>query len=179
VQAGDVVLTQGTGGVSLFAVQFAKLLGARVILTSSSDAKLGRARQIGADEVINYKTTVAWDEKARELTDGVGVDHVVELGGAGTFARSLRAVRTGGTISLIGVLSGGAGEIYPVGILMKSVRVQGIYIGSREMFESMNRAIALHQLKPVVDRVFPAEEIRAAFGRMESGAHFGKICLRF
>jgi len=179
VKAGDVVLTQGTGGVSLFATQFAKLLGARVIMTSSSDDKLARARELGASETINYKTNAAWEEKARELTGGVGVDHVVELGGAGTFAKSLRAVRTGGTISLIGVLSGGAGEINPVGILMKSVRVQGIYIGSREMFEAMNRAVTLHQLKPVVDRVFPVAEVRESLHHMERGAHFGKICLRF
>jgi NADPH:quinone reductase-like Zn-dependent oxidoreductase len=179
VKAGDVMLTQGTGGVSLFAMQFAKLLGARVIITSSSDEKLARARELGADDGINYKTTEAWDEKVRELTGGVGVDHVVELGGAGTFAKSLRAVRTGGTISLIGVLSGNAGGINPVGILMKSVRVQGIYVGSREMFEAMNRAIALHKLKPVVDRVFPVSEIRDALRHMESGGHFGKICLRF
>lgn len=179
VKAGDVVLTQGTGGVSLFATQFAKLLGARVIITSSSDDKLARAQKLGASEGINYKTNAAWEEKVRELTGGVGVDHVVEVGGAGTFAKSLRAVRTGGTISLIGVLTGGAGEINPVGILMKSVRVQGIYVGSREMFESMNRAIELHKLKPVVDRVFPAAEIREALRLMETGSHFGKICLRF
>jgi NADPH:quinone reductase-like Zn-dependent oxidoreductase len=179
VKAGDVILTQGTGGVSLFAMQFAKTLGARVIITSSRDDKLARARELGASEGINYKTTAAWEEKARELTGGVGVDHVVELGGAGTFAKSLRAVRTGGTISLVGVLAGSAGEINPVGILMKSVRVQGIYIGSREMFEAMNRAITLHHLKPVVDRVFPAVEIRDALHHMESASHFGKICLRW
>ena len=179
VKAGNVILTQGTGGVSLFATQFAKLIRARVIITSSSDDKLARARELGASEGINYKTNIAWEEKAREMTGGVGVDHVVELGGAGTFAKSLRAVRTGGTVSLIGVLAGSAGEINPVGILMKSVRVQGIYIGSREMFEAMNRAISLHQLKPVVDRVFPAVEICDALRHMERASHFGKICLRW
>jgi len=179
IKAGDVVLTQGTGGVSLFATQFTRLLGGRVIITSSSDEKLSRARALGADEGINYKTDPAWEEKVRNLTGGVGVDHVVELGGAGTFAKSLRAVRTGGTISLIGVLSGGAGEINPVGILMKSVRVQGIYVGSREMFETMNRAITLHKLKPVVDRIYAVAEIQSALRSMENGAHFGKICLRF
>ena len=150
-----------------------------MIITSSSDEKLNRARELGADDGINYKTIEAWDEVARKLIGGVGVDHVVELGGAGTFAKSLRAVRTGGTISLIGVLSGNAGEINPVGILMKHVRVNGIYVGSREMFESMNRAIALHRIKPVVDRVFPVAEIRTALRHMEGGGHFGKICLRF
>lgn len=179
VKAGDVVLTQGTGGVSLFATQFARLLGARVIVTSSSDEKLARARDLGASDGINYKTSIAWEEKARELTGGVGVDHVVELGGAGTFAKSLRAVRTGGTISLIGVLAGTAGEINPVGVLMKSVRVQGIYVGSREMFEAMNRAVAFHQMKPVVDRVFQAVEIQDALRHMERASHFGKICLRW
>jgi NADPH:quinone reductase-like Zn-dependent oxidoreductase len=176
VKAGDTVLTQGTGGVSLFALQFARLAGAQVLATSSSDDKLARALQLGASHGINYKTTPEWDKKVRELT-GEGVDFVVEVGGAGTLPRSLKAVRTGGTISLIGVLSGG-GEVNPMPILMKSVRVQGIYVGSREMFEAMNRAIALHRLQPVVDRVFPFAEIRAALRHMESAAHFGKIALR-
>ena len=171
------MLTLGTGGVSLFALQFAKLAGARVIATSSSDAKLERARQLGASDGINYKTTPEWDKKVRELTGGVGVDHVVEVGGAGTLPRSLKAVRTGGHIGLIGVLSGGA-ECNPMPVLMKSVRLQGIFVGSRAMFEAMNRAIALHQLRPVIDRVFPFEEARAAYRHMESGAHFGKIVLR-
>jgi NADPH:quinone reductase-like Zn-dependent oxidoreductase len=176
VKAGDTVLTQGTGGVSLFAVQFARLLGARVISTSSSDEKLNRVLQLGASDGINYKTTPEWGARARELT-GSGVDHVVEVGGAGTLAESLRAVRSGGTISLIGVLSG-VGVMNPLPILMKGVRVQGIYVGSREMFEAMNRAVSLHQIKPVIDRVFEFTEIRAALRHMESGAHFGKVCLR-
>jgi NADPH:quinone reductase-like Zn-dependent oxidoreductase len=174
---GGSVLTQGTGGVSLFALQFARLAGARVLITSSSDAKLARAREMGAGDGINYKTTPDWEEKVRELTGGAGVDHVVELGGAGTLGKSLRAVRMGGRISLIGVLSGG-GQVNPTPVLMKNVRVQGIFVGSREMFEAMNRAIALHQLRPVVDRVFPFEEIAAALRHLESGAHFGKVCLR-
>jgi NADPH:quinone reductase-like Zn-dependent oxidoreductase len=177
LQPGDTVLTQGTGGVSLFALQFARLAGARVLITSSSDAKLARAREMGAGDGINYKTTPEWEEKVRELTGGAGVDHVVELGGAGTLGKSLRAVRTGGTISLIGVLAGG-GQVNPMPILMKNVRVQGIFVGSRAMFEAMNRAIALHQLRPVVDRVFPFAEIAAALRHLESGAHFGKVCLR-
>jgi NADPH:quinone reductase-like Zn-dependent oxidoreductase len=178
VKAGDTVLTQGTGGVSLFALQFARLLGARVIATSSSDAKLERVRALGASDGINYKTTPDWDKKARELTGEVGVDHVVEVGGAGTLGRSLRAVRYGGRVSLIGVLAGGSAELNTLPMLMKNVCVQGIFVGSREMFEAMNRAIALHQLRPVVDRVFPFEQVREALRYMESGAHFGKVCIR-
>jgi NADPH:quinone reductase-like Zn-dependent oxidoreductase len=176
IKPGDSVLIQGTGGVSLFALQFARLAGARVLATSSSDAKLERVKALGASDGINYKTTPEWGDKVRELT-GVGVDHVVEVGGAGTLPQSLRAVRTGGTISLIGVLAG-AGQVNPMPILMKNVRVQGIFVGSREMFEAMNRAVALHKLKPVVDRVFPFAEAVAALRYMESGAHFGKIVIR-
>jgi NADPH:quinone reductase-like Zn-dependent oxidoreductase len=177
LKAGDSVLIQGTGGVSLFALQFARLSGARVIATSSSDAKLARVLEMGASDGVNYKSNPDWEKKVLELTGGVGVDHVVEVGGAGTLPRSLKAVRTGGTISLIGVLSG-AGEVNPIPILMKNVRVQGIYVGSREMFEAMNRAVALHRLKPVVDRVFPFAEAREALRYMESAAHFGKIVIR-
>jgi NADPH:quinone reductase-like Zn-dependent oxidoreductase len=177
LKSGDTVLTQGTGGVSLFALQFARMAGARVLITSSSDAKLQRALPMGASDGINYKSTPDWEEKVRELTGGAGVDHVVELGGAGTLGKSLRAVRMNGRISLIGVLAGG-GQINPMPILMKNVRVQGIYVGSRAMFEAMNRAIALHLLRPVVDRVFAFAEIGAALRHLESGSHFGKICLR-
>jgi NADPH:quinone reductase-like Zn-dependent oxidoreductase len=179
VAAGDTVLVQGTGGVSIFALQFAKLVGARVIVTSSSDEKLERVRQLGADEGINYKQTPDWDQQVLELTAGEGVDHVVEVGGAGTFAKSLRAVRYGGHISLIGILTGGGGDINLTPILMKNVRVQGILVGSREMFEAMNRAIAFHQLRPVVDQVFPFHEARKALEYMQRGAHLGKICIRF
>lgn len=174
---GDTVLTQGTGGVSLFATQFASLAGARVIITSSRDDKLARTRELGAAEGINYKTRSDWDAQARELTDGVGVDHVIELGGAGTLGRSCRAVRTGGRISLIGVLAG-AGEVNPMPILMRTLRVQGIYVGSRAMFEDMNRAIARHQLRPVVDRAFTLEQAPEALAYLESGAHFGKVVIR-
>jgi NADPH:quinone reductase-like Zn-dependent oxidoreductase len=177
LRAGESVLVQGTGGVSIFALQFARLTGARVIATSSSDAKLERVRQLGASDGINYRTTPDWEERVRELTGGVGVDYVVEVGGAGTLGKSLRAVRTGGHIALIGVLAAGAG-VNPMPILMKSVRVQGIYVGSREMFEAMSRAIALHQLRPVVDRVFPFAEAREALRYLESATHFGKVCIR-
>ena len=178
VKPGDTVLVLGTGGVSLFGLQFARLAGARIIATSSSNAKLDRARQLGASDGVNYKENPEWDKAARALTGGMGVDHIVEVGGAGTLPQSLRAVRMGGRISLIGVLAGGGGQVSPLPILMKNVRVQGIYVGSREMFEAMNRAIALHQLRPVVDRVFAFTDVREALRYMESGAHFGKIAIR-
>lgn len=177
VRAGDTVLTLGTGGVSIFALQFAVMSGAMVIATSSSDAKLARARSMGAWEVINYKTVPDWEELVRKMT-GTGVDHVVEVGGSGTLMKSLRAVRMAGTVSVIGALSGGAGEVSPLPILMKSVRVQGVFVGSREMFEAMNRAILAHRMTPVVDRVFGFEQAREAMHYMESGAHFGKVVIR-
>jgi NADPH:quinone reductase-like Zn-dependent oxidoreductase len=176
VKAGDSVLIQGTGGVSLFALQFARLAGARVIGTSSSDAKLDRARSLGLAEGVNYRSTPDWGEAVRKLAGGGGVDHVVEVGGAGTLPQSLRAVRLSGRISLIGVLSG-AGQFNPMPVLMKNVRVQGVFVGSRAMFEAMNRAIALHQLRPVIDRVFPFAEAVAALKHLESGVHFGKVVI--
>jgi NADPH:quinone reductase-like Zn-dependent oxidoreductase len=178
VKPGDTVLVLGTGGVSLFGLQFSRLAGARVIATSGSNAKLERVKELGASDGINYKENPEWDKTVRTLTGGLGVDHVLEVGGAGTLPQSLRAVRMGGRISLIGVLAGGAGQVNPLPILMKNVRSQGIYVGSREMFEAMNRAIALHKLRPVVDRVFAFAEIREALRHMESGGHFGKICIR-
>jgi NADPH:quinone reductase-like Zn-dependent oxidoreductase len=177
VKAGDSVLLLGTGGVSLFALQFARLLGARTILTSSSDEKLARAKELGACETINYRNTPDWDKRVLELTDGAGVDVVVEVGGAGTLTKSLRAARLGGRIALIGVLAG-TGDVNPMPIIMKSIQVRGVFVGSREMFEHMNRAIELHRLVPVVDRVFKFEELPAALRYMESGAHFGKIVVR-
>ena len=177
VKSGDSVLVLGTGGVSIFALQFARLHGARVIVTSSSDEKLAKARELGAAEGINYKTTPAWDKRVLELTGGAGVNFVVEVGGAGTLGQSMKAVKPGGQISLIGVLSGG-GQVNPMPILMKNIRVQGIFVGTREMFEAMNRAITLHQLQPVVDRVFPFAEAVEAYRYMESAAHFGKIAIR-
>ena len=177
VKAGETVLVQGTGGVSLFALQFAKMNGAKVIATSSNDAKLARVRALGAAETINYKTTPEWGKDAARLAGG-GVDHVIEVGGAGTLGESLRAVHSGGHIALIGVLSGGTQTFNPIPILMKGVRLQGIFVGSRDMFEAMNRAIAFHALKPVIDRVFPFNEIAAALKHMQSGSHFGKIVLK-
>ncbi|MBV9759578.1 MAG: NAD(P)-dependent alcohol dehydrogenase [Acidobacteriaceae bacterium] len=176
---GDSVLVQGTGGVSIFALQFAHAAGLRVIVTSSSDEKLERARQLGASDAINYKSTPNWDEAARKLTGGRGVDHVIEVGGSDTLPRSLKAVRMQGAISVIGVLSGAAPNVSPRDILMNSVRAQGIYVGSRAMFERMNRAIELHSIHPVIDRVFPWTELKEALLYMESARHFGKICLKF
>jgi NADPH:quinone reductase-like Zn-dependent oxidoreductase len=176
IKAGDTVLTLGTGGVSSFALQFGVASGARVIVTSSSDEKLARVKSMGAWETINYKTTPDWHERVRKIT-GRGADHVVELGGSGTMMKSLGAVRMGGTVSVIGALSGGGAEISPVPILMKSIRLQGIYVGSREMFEAMNRAIVAHGIRPVIDRVFKFGQAREAMRHMESGAHFGKIVI--
>jgi NADPH:quinone reductase-like Zn-dependent oxidoreductase len=173
--AGDTVLVQGTGGVSLFALQLAKILGARVIATSSSDEKLERVRAMGADETINYSEVPAWGARARELTGGVGVDHVVEVGGAGTLQQSLQATRFGGTISLIGNLAGTRTELLLTHVFMQKIRLQGILVGDRESFEAMNRAIALNGLKPVIDRAFPLDEAPAAFRTMAAGGHFGKI----
>lgn len=176
IKSGESVLIQGTGGVSLFALQFAKSRGARVIATSSSDEKLARVLKMGASDGINYKTTPAWGDRVRELTQGRGVDHVVEVGGAGTMGESLKAVRMGGRISLIGILSG-TSQFNPIPILMKGVCVQGIFVGSRAMFEAMNETITTNEIRPVVDRTFPFGDARAAFRRMESGAHFGKIVI--
>jgi len=177
LKAGETVLLQGTGGVSLFALQIAKLFGARVLITSSSDDKLQRAKQLGADAGLNYRQEADWEKWARQQTNGIGVDHVVEVGGAGTFERSCRAVRTNGHIALIGVLTGG-GTVNPIPILMNALRVRGIFVGSRGMFAEMNQAFTLHQVKPVIDRVFPFEEAPQALRHMESGSHFGKIVIR-
>ena len=178
LQPGITVLVQGTGGVSIFALQFALLSGARVFTTSSSDDKLSKAAKMGATGLINYKSTPEWDQRAIELTNGIGVDHIVEVGGPGTIARSMNAVRIGGRISVIGLLSAPETTVNPLPILGKQIQVQGIYVGSRDMFEAMNRAIVLHQLHPVVDRVFPFEEAREAFRFMQNGAHFGKVVVR-
>ncbi|WP_042342320.1 NAD(P)-dependent alcohol dehydrogenase [Calothrix sp. PCC 7507] len=172
------VLLLGTGGVSIFALQFAKIHGAKVIITSSSDDKLARAKELGADETINYKTTPDWEKKVYELTNRIGIDHVIEVGGAGTLTKSLQAVRIGGRISLIGVLSGRGSEIDPLPILFKSLTVQGIYVGSRKMFEVMNQKITQHKLNPIIDRVFPFNQAKAAYSYLKSAAHFGKVVIQ-
>jgi len=175
LKAGETVLLLGTGGVSVFALQFAAMHGARAIVTSSSEAKLERARAMGAWQTINYREVPDWDRQVTALTDGVGVDHVVEVGGAGTLERSIDAVRVAGHIALIGVLTGG--QVNPVHLMRKSIRLNGIYVGSRQMFEAMNRAIAHHRMTPVIDARFPFAEARAAFYAMQSAGHFGKIVI--
>ncbi|ACK51913.1 Alcohol dehydrogenase zinc-binding domain protein [Methylocella silvestris BL2] len=179
LKPGDVVLVQGTGGVSIFALQFAKLAGARVIATSSSDEKLERLKAMGADHVINYKTDSAWGETARRLTGGRGVDHVVEVGGPLTLEQSMTAARVGGHISVIGILTGVAGEIPLLPALVRQLRLQGLIVGSRKHQIEMIRAIDAAGMKPIIDKSFALEEIVAAFRHQESNRHFGKICLSF
>lgn len=181
VQSGDVVVIQGTGGVSLFGLQIAKLHGAEVVLTSSSDEKLEQGRAMGADHLINYRETPEWGRAVREITGGRGADHVVEVGGAGTLAQSIRAIRPSGTVSLIGVLSGGAGEINLGPVVTQNVRLQGITVGSRDMLADMCRAFALHQLRPPVDesRRFAFEDVAQALREFPEGRHFGKVVCEF
>jgi NADPH:quinone reductase-like Zn-dependent oxidoreductase len=174
IKPGDIILTLGTGGVSVFALQFALLSGAQVIITSSSDEKLERARRLGASHTINYKQHADWGKIARRLSGGRGVDLVVELGGAGTFNQSVAALRRGGTLSLIGVLAQGS-DINILPVLMNAICVQGIFVGSREVFSAINAAIALHQFHPVIDRTFGFDEFPEALRLMEAGGHFGKI----
>lgn len=178
LKPGSTVLTLGTGGVSVFAIQFAHLAGYRVIATSSSDEKLAKAHELGATETINYRKNPDWEKNVRELTDGVGVDLVVEVGGAGTLPKSLKAVKTGGTIAMIGVLSEGPG-VDPISVLIRGIRVQGIYVGSRLMFEDMNRAVSFSRLKPVIDRVYPFNEAPKALHQLAEASHVGKIVINF
>lgn len=178
LRPGDTVLTLGTGGVSIFALQLARLFGARVIVTSSSDEKLDRARELGAWQTVNYRDVPEWGRRIKELTGGRGVDRVIEVGGAGTLPRSLQAVRPAGEIALIGVLSGTVRDLDVIPILMRGVRIQGVLVGSRSHFESMNRALETHGVRPVVDCVFPFGEARGAFEHMAAGRHLGKICIR-
>ena len=175
--AGQSVLVQGTGGVSIFALQLARMMGAGVIATSSSQAKLARAKEMGASDGIDYRANADWDKAAVELTGGRGVDQVVEVGGAGTFSRSLGAIRIGGKISMIGVLTTGD-PINPMAIMAKRANVQGISVGSTQMFEALNAAIAVNGLKPVIDKVFGFEDAKAAYSYLESAAHFGKVVIR-
>lgn len=177
LKAGDSVLVLGTGGVSIFALQFAKAMGARVVATSSSDAKIERLRALGADEAINYRTHPDWGARARAWTGGRGVDHVVEVGGPGTLPQSIAAVRIGGRIALIGVLTGRGGDV-PTGLMMrKQARLQGLIVGSRREQRDMVRALDALPIRPVVDRSFPLDRLADAFRHQESGAHFGKIAV--
>ncbi len=178
IKAGDIVQIQGTGGVSIFALQFARLFGARVIGTSSSAAKAERLKAMGAEAVIDYRATPDWDKETMRLTEGRGADIVVEVGGAGTLPRSFMAARIGGTISVIGLLTGIGAELDPMPILRRNLRVQGLYVGSTQMFEAMNRAIEVAGLKPVIDRTFPFAEAREAYAHLKSQNHFGKIVIK-
>jgi NADPH:quinone reductase-like Zn-dependent oxidoreductase len=177
LKAGDTVLLQGTGGVSIFALQFAKIHGARVIITSSSDEKLERARAIGADFTINYKQSPEWEKEVLRLTDGKGVDHVIEVGGPGTLDKSMLCTKINGTVSLIGVLTGFQGSISTALAILNQLRLQGIDVGSRDMFEAMNWAIEANQLRPVIDRSFVFEEALDAFRYFQSAKHFGKVVI--
>jgi NADPH:quinone reductase-like Zn-dependent oxidoreductase len=176
--AGQIMLLQGTGGVSILGLQFARAMGIQAIITSSSDEKLKRAQSLGANHAINYKTTPDWDKVAIEFTGGRGVDHVVEVGGAATLARSFGAIRIGGKITIIGNLGGTATELNPSLILARRANVQGITVGSTQMFAAMLRAIEGNRIKPVIDRIFAFDETREAYRHMASGAHFGKIVIR-
>lgn len=178
IQAGDTVLVQGTGGVSLFGLQLARAAGARVIVTSSSAGKLERTLGMGAAEGVNYREIPEWGKRVRELTGRGGVDHIIEVGGSGTLNQSMIATRVGGHIAFVGVLTGVKAEITTAHILQKSLRITGVYVGSRQMFEDMNRVFEQQQLRPVIDRVYAMGEVKEALRYMESARHFGKIVLR-
>ena len=178
LREGDTVLVLGTGGVSIFALQLATAAGARVIVTSSRDEKLQRARSLGAWATVNYKTTPDWDAEVWRLTEKHGVDHVVEVGGPGTLGKSMNSVAPGGQIALIGVLTGfGAPDASLFPIVARNVRLDGIYVGSRADFEALNAFLTAHQIHPIIDRVFPFSEAREAYAHLRSGAHFGKIVI--
>jgi NADPH:quinone reductase-like Zn-dependent oxidoreductase len=178
MQAGDNVLLQGTGGVSVFGLQFAVAAGARAFMTSSSDAKLGRARDLGAAGTVNYRTQPEWGKAIQQLTGGSGAHQILEVGGSGTLPQSLAAVGGGGHIALIGGLSGFGGDIPAVALIGRNASVTGITVGSRADFEAMNAFIATHRIEPVIDRVFGFAEAAAAYEYMDSGSHFGKIVIR-
>lgn len=177
IQAGHSVLVLGTGGVSIFALQFARAAGARVIATSSSDEKIQRLRALGASEAINYKRTPDWEREVLRAT-GRGVDCVIEVGGGGTFARSVQSLARGGKVCLIGFVAGRDGDTNPFPLMYKAGNLHGIFVGDREMFEEMNRAIAVNQVKPVIDRVFPFEEAKQAFAHHASGQFIGKVVIQ-
>jgi NADPH:quinone reductase-like Zn-dependent oxidoreductase len=176
IRSGETVAILGTGGVSYFAIAFAKMHGAFVFLTSSADEKLARAKALGADVLINYRATPEWDQEILKQTGGIGVDHVLEVGGPGTLERSMNAVRPAGAIHVIGAVAG-PGSINPRAINRKSLRLQGIHVGSREMFTAMNAAISRHGFKPMIDRVFPFADSKAAYAYQQGAQHFGKIVI--
>ncbi|TGL92738.1 NAD(P)-dependent alcohol dehydrogenase [Leptospira barantonii] len=178
IQPGATIVVQGTGGVSIFALQFAKMMGCRVIATSSSDEKLAKCKALGADEVINYNEKPNWEKEVRKITDMEGADLIIEVGGAGTLQKSISSTKPWGTIALIGVLAGGESNnlsLFP--ILMQGIRIQGIIVGSKRNFEDMNIAINTNKIKPVVDEIFSFEDAPKAFETLKSGKHFGKVCI--
>jgi NADPH:quinone reductase-like Zn-dependent oxidoreductase len=177
LKPGDTVLALGTGGVSIFALQIAKAMGARVVITSSSDGKLERARALGGDHLINYRQTENWGSAVLDWTDGRGVDHVVEVGGPGTLPQSIEACRVGGHISLIGVLTGIGGEVPTATLMRRQQRLQGLIVGSRKHQQDFVRALDVLPIRPVIDRTYPLAETAEAFRYEVSGGHFGKICL--
>jgi NADPH:quinone reductase-like Zn-dependent oxidoreductase len=179
VQPGDTVVLQGTGGVSIFGLQFAAAAGCRTVITSSSDEKLQRAKALGADHTVNYRHTPQWSKAVRGVTDGAGADFIMEVGGAGTLGESLRAVRLGGHIAMIGLVARAGEPLDPTVLIGRAARLQGVLVGSREMFETMCRAIEARRIRPVVDKVYPWTEAREALEAMRAGSHFGKIVLEF
>jgi NADPH:quinone reductase-like Zn-dependent oxidoreductase len=178
VRPGDTVLTLGTGGVSAFAIQLGKIAGARVIVTSSSDEKLAKAKALGADETVNYRANPDWERNVLELTGGRGADHVIELGGAGTLPHSYLAVATGGQISLIGVMTRPEGDLSPYPLMVKNATLRGIFVGDRNHFEGLNRAVAVNHLKPVIDTVYDFDAAPEAYRHLKSAKHFGKLVIR-
>jgi NADPH:quinone reductase-like Zn-dependent oxidoreductase len=179
LEPGDTVVLQGTGGVSIFGLQFAHAAGLRTLITSSSDEKLARAKDLGADHVVNYRTTPAWSGPVREATHGRGADFIMEVGGGGTIQESMKAIKIGGHIAIIGVVAGAGDPFNPASLIGNSAKLQGLSVGSRDMFEAMCRMIDLKKIFPVVDKVYPFTEAKAAFAAMAAGEHFGKIVLEF
>jgi NADPH:quinone reductase-like Zn-dependent oxidoreductase len=179
LRPGDTVVLQGTGGVSIFGLQFAHAAGLRTLITSSSDEKLDRAKAMGANHLVNYRREPEWAKAVRAATGGVGADLIVEVGGGGTIEQSMRAIRIGGHVAIVGVVAGLGGGFNTVSLIGNSARLQGLSVGSRDMFEAMCRFIDLHRIQPVVDKLFPWTEAKAAFTAMQGGEHFGKIVLEF
>ena len=179
VEPGDAVVLQGTGGVSIFGLQFAHAAGLRTVVTSASDDKLARAKALGADHLVNYRATPKWSGPVRDATGGRGADFIMEVGGGGTIQESMRAIRVGGHIAIIGVVAGAGEPFNPAALIGNSARLQGLSVGSRDMFEAMCRMLELRKITPVVDKVFPFTEVRDAFEAMSKGEHFGKIVLEF
>ena len=178
MKSGETILIMGTGGVALFALQLAKNIGARAILLSSTDEKLEKARQMGADDLINYTETPNWEGAVLEKTSRIGADLILELGGGGTLARSLESAKINGRISLVGVLTGFDGQVNPLPILRKSLSVKGIYVGSGDMQKQFHAALEQNRIHPIIDRIFNFEQVKEAYAYLQSGQHFGKVVIR-